>query len=69
MLKAEHAEASVQGRTSMRSVSGVEIAMAVLVAPKNARMSLRAFVGSEISVAISSLALTTSSPVMKKPID
>jgi len=46
MLKAEHAEASVQGRTTMRSLSGVEIAMVVLVAPKDARMSLRAFVGS-----------------------
>jgi tetratricopeptide (TPR) repeat protein len=46
MLKAEHAEVAVQGRTSMRSVSGVEIAMALLVAPKNGAMSLRAFVAS-----------------------
>jgi tetratricopeptide (TPR) repeat protein len=46
MLKAEHAEAAVQGRTSMHSASGVEIAMAVLVAPKNGDMSLRAFVAS-----------------------
>jgi tetratricopeptide (TPR) repeat protein len=46
MLKAEHAEASVQGRSSIRSASGVEIALAVLVAPKDARMSLRAFVAS-----------------------
>jgi len=46
MLKAEHAERAVQGRTSMRSASGVEIALAVLVAPKNGAMSLRAFVAS-----------------------
>jgi tetratricopeptide (TPR) repeat protein len=46
VLKAENAEAAVQGRTSMRSTSGVEIALAVLVAPKDARMSLRAFVAS-----------------------
>jgi tetratricopeptide (TPR) repeat protein len=46
MLKAEHAEAAVQDRASMRSRSGVEIAMAVLLAPKDARMALRAFVGS-----------------------
>lgn len=46
MPKSEHAEASVQGRASMRSVSGVEISMAVLVAPKDGRMSLRAFVAS-----------------------
>jgi len=43
-LKVEHAETAVQRRASMRSVSGVEIAMAVLVAPKSTRMSLRAFV-------------------------
>lgn len=30
----------------MRSASGVEIALAVLLAPKDARMSLRAFVAS-----------------------
>ncbi len=46
VLKAEHAEASIQGRASMRSASGVEIALAVLLARENARMSLRAFVAS-----------------------
>jgi hypothetical protein len=46
ILKAEHAEAAVQNRASMRSTSGVEIALAVLLAPKDARMSLRAFVAS-----------------------
>lgn len=46
VLKAENAEAAIQGRTSMRSASGVEIALAVLVSPKDARMSLRAFVAS-----------------------
>jgi tetratricopeptide (TPR) repeat protein len=46
ILEAEHAESAVQGRTTMRSKSGVEIALAVLIAPKNARMSLRAFVAS-----------------------
>jgi tetratricopeptide (TPR) repeat protein len=46
VLKAENAEAAVQNRASMRSTSGVEIALAVLLAPKDARMSLRAFVAS-----------------------
>jgi len=46
VLKAEHAEAAVQSRASMRSTSGVEIALAAMVAPKDARMSLRAFVAS-----------------------
>jgi tetratricopeptide (TPR) repeat protein len=46
VLKAEHAEGDVQNRASMRSASGVEIALAVLIAPKDARMSLRAFVAS-----------------------
>ena len=46
MLKAERAEASVQGRSSIYSASGVEIALAVLIAPTDARMSLRAFVAS-----------------------
>jgi len=46
MLKEEHAEAAVQNRASMRSTSGVEIALAGMVAPKDARMSLRAFVAS-----------------------
>ena len=46
MLKAEHAEPAVQNRASMRSTSGVEIALAVLLASKDARMSLRAFVAS-----------------------
>jgi hypothetical protein len=46
VLKAEHAEAAAQDRAFLRSASGVEIAMAVLVAPKNGRMSLRAFVAS-----------------------
>ncbi len=46
MLEAEHAEKAVQNRTSMRSASGVEIALAVLIAPNDARMSLRAFVAS-----------------------
>jgi tetratricopeptide (TPR) repeat protein len=45
-LKAENAEAYVQNRASMRSTSGVDIALAVLLAPKDARMSLRAFVAS-----------------------
>ena len=46
MLKNEHAEAAVQNRTSIRSSSGVEIALAVLLAQKDAHMSLRAFVAS-----------------------
>lgn len=46
VLKAEHAEAAIQNRASMRSTSGVEIALAVLIAQKDARMSLRAFVAS-----------------------
>ena len=46
MLKAEQAEVAVQKRASMRSTSGVEIALAVLLSPKNASMSLRAFVAS-----------------------
>jgi tetratricopeptide (TPR) repeat protein len=46
VLKAEHAEAAVQNRTFIRSASGVEIAIAVLVAPEDARISLRAFVAS-----------------------
>jgi len=46
MLASEHAEAAVQTRASIRSASGVEIAMAVLIAPKDGRMSLRAFVAS-----------------------
>ncbi len=46
MLGSEHAEAAVQTRASIRSASGVEIAMAVLIAPKDALMSLRAFVAS-----------------------
>ena len=46
MLKAEHAEGDVQNRASMRSTNGVEIALAVLIASKDARMSLRAFVAS-----------------------
>jgi tetratricopeptide (TPR) repeat protein len=46
MLKAEQADASVQGRSSIRSASGVEIALAVLISPKDASMSLRAFVAS-----------------------
>lgn len=46
VLKAENAESAVQNRASMRSTSGVEIALAVLLAPRDARMSLRAFVAS-----------------------
>lgn len=46
MIASEHAEAAVQTRASIRSASGAEIAMAVLIAPKDARMSLRAFVAS-----------------------
>lgn len=46
MLASEHAEPAIQSRASIRSASGVEIAMAVLIAPKNLRMSLRAFVAS-----------------------
>ena len=46
VLASEHAEASIQTRAAIRSASGVEIAMAVLVAPKDARMLLRAFVAS-----------------------
>jgi hypothetical protein len=45
-IKAEHAEESVQNRASMHSSSGVQIALAVLVEPKDAQMSLRAFVAS-----------------------
>lgn len=47
VLKAEHAEAAVQNQGTMRSISGVEVALAVLIAPKDARMSLRAFIASE----------------------
>ena len=46
VLASEHAEAAIKSRAAIRSGSGVEIAMAVLVAPKDARMSLRAFVAS-----------------------
>ncbi len=46
MLADEHAEAAIQSRTTIRSASGVVVALAVLLAPKNARMSLRAFVAS-----------------------
>jgi tetratricopeptide (TPR) repeat protein len=46
MLASEHAEPAIQARSSMRSTSGADIAMAVLVSPKDARMSLRAFVAS-----------------------
>jgi tetratricopeptide (TPR) repeat protein len=46
-LKAEHAEAAVQDRASIRSADGVDIAIAVLINPKDANMSLRAFVASE----------------------
>jgi len=46
MLAYEHAEAAVQNRGSMHSTSGVEIALAVLLAPRDARMSVRAFVAS-----------------------
>jgi tetratricopeptide (TPR) repeat protein len=45
-LRNEHAEAAVINSTSIRSASGVEIAIAVLVGPKDASMSLRAFVAS-----------------------
>jgi tetratricopeptide (TPR) repeat protein len=45
-LKAEHAEGAVRDRASMRSADGVDIAIAVLINPKNANMSLRAFVAS-----------------------
>jgi len=46
VLKAEHADAAVQNRAVMRSTSGAEVALAVLIAPKDAHMSLRAFVAS-----------------------
>ena len=46
VLASEHAEAAIQNRADIRSASGVAIALAVLVAPKDARMSLRAFVAS-----------------------
>jgi tetratricopeptide (TPR) repeat protein len=46
VLASEHSEAAVQTRASIRSASGTEIAMAVLISPKDARMSLRAFVAS-----------------------
>lgn len=46
VLRAEHADAAVQNRATMHSTSGVEIALAVLIAPKDASMSLRAFVAS-----------------------
>lgn len=46
MLASEHSEAAVQTRASILSASGTEIAMAVLIAPKDSRMSLRAFVAS-----------------------
>lgn len=46
VLASEHAEAAIQIRSAIRSESNVEIAMAVLVSPTNARMSLRAFVAS-----------------------
>jgi hypothetical protein len=68
VLKAENAEAAVQNRASMRSTSGVEIALAVLIAAKDARMSLRAFVASEDLCGISSSTLPTSNPAMKQPI-
>ena len=69
VLKAEHAEANVQNRASMRSTSGVEIALAVLLAPKDARMSLRDFVASGDLWAISSSMTPTFNQAMKRPID
>lgn len=46
MLKAEHADASVQGRSSLRSQTGADIALAVMLSPRDANISLRAFVAS-----------------------
>jgi tetratricopeptide (TPR) repeat protein len=46
VLKTENAEAAVQDRAAIRSDSGVKIALAVMIKPKDASMSLRAFVAS-----------------------
>lgn len=47
VLASEHAETAIQSRAAMHSASGTEISLAVLVAPTDARMSLRAFAASE----------------------
>jgi len=53
----------------MRSTSGVEIRPGRAGRAEGRRMSLRAFVAPETSVAISSSTLPTSNPAMKEPID